>query len=134
MTVKNKSRQQIAIDNFSSAVDKLREFLSTPVVDERDRAGIIQAFEFCYELAWKSLKKLAESKGLEAPTPLDAFQAGFQMGLIKEIEHELWLDAKRTRNLTSHTYKEELAAEVLEKIRNDYLAAFEQLRQRLSKE
>ncbi|MEZ4271976.1 MAG: nucleotidyltransferase substrate binding protein [Myxococcota bacterium] len=52
------------------------------------------------------------------------FQAGFQMGLIKEIEHELWLDAKRTRNLTSHTYKEELAAEVLEKIRNDYSKRF----------
>lgn len=120
-----------SIANFSAAVAKLKEFVSKPIEDDRDRAGIIQAFEFTYELAWKTLKKIAESKGLEAPTPVQAFQAAFQMDFIKENEQTLWLAMKNTRNLTSHTYKEELALEVLEQIKNNYVDAFEIILKRI---
>lgn len=125
------TRVEVSLLNYSVAVAQLQLFLATPIVDDRDRAGVIQAFEFCFELAWKTIKKLAESEGLEVATPVDAFRAGFQMGLIKEKEHSIWLEAKKTRNLTSHTYKQELALQVLESIQSTYLAAFIQLEDRL---
>lgn len=124
-------RAEISFGNFSKAVVQLNQFLALPIQDERDRAGVIQAFEFCYELAWITLKKLAETQGLMVSTPIDAFRAGFQMGLIQEKEHSVWLDAKRARNLTSHTYREELAAEVLKKIQSIYAPAFNDLNTRL---
>ena len=127
MSKQPESRASITVKNFDLALKTLKRFLSTPIVDDRDRAGIIQAFEFCYELAWQSLKKIAEEQGLEAPTPLQAFQAGFQMGLIQENENTLWLEMKKTRNLTSHTYREELSIQVLSDIVNTYAPAFDAL-------
>lgn len=126
-----KERSDIALENFGQAVKKLEEFLANPIEDERDRAGIIQAFEFCYELAWVSLKKAAEDQGLEAPTPIQAFRAAFQMGFITDAEQKSWLEMKKTRNLTSHTYKEALAAEVLKKVTESYLSLFQSLVMRL---
>jgi nucleotidyltransferase substrate binding protein (TIGR01987 family) len=126
-------RFKTSLQNFSSALSQLTTYLSTPVIDDRDRAGVIQAFEFCYELAWKTLKKLAETKGLEAPTPIDAFQAGFQMQLITEAEHSVWLEMKQSRNLTSHTYKQELALTVFDEIQSKYHKALTELEQRFQK-
>ena len=125
--MKKTKRSDQTAENFYSALNKLEEFLGEPIVNDRDRAGIIQAFEFCYELSWQAIKKLAENEGLDAPTPLQAFQAGFQMKLIPSEAQETWLDMKKSRNLTSHTYKEEVAEEVLQKINQAYLKAFQDL-------
>ena len=125
--MKKTKRSDQTAENFYSALNKLEEFLGEPIVNDRDRAGIIQAFEFCYELSWQAIKKLAENEGLDAPTPLQAFQAGFQMKLIPSEAQETWLDMKKSRNLTSHTYKEEIAEEVLQKINQAYLKAFQDL-------
>lgn len=133
MTKKSEPRTDTTLKNFEKVVQTLTRFISTPAEDDRDRAGVIQAFEFCYELAWKSLKKIAEEQGLEAPTPLQAFQAGFQMGLIHESEHQLWLDMKATRNLTSHTYSEELSLQVFHDVQKTYAPALKVLVERIKK-
>jgi nucleotidyltransferase substrate binding protein (TIGR01987 family) len=125
------SRIDAALKNFETAFQTLKRFLSIPIKDDRDRAGIIQAFEYSYELSWQCLKKIAEERGLEAPTPLQAFQAGFQMKLINEGEQDIWLKMKKTRNLTSHTYKEELADQVLQEIIGQYIQVFETLLTRI---
>ncbi|MGK5084834.1 HI0074 family nucleotidyltransferase substrate-binding subunit [Bdellovibrionota bacterium FG-1] len=129
--MKNTLREKQAIDNLSRAVMKLREFLTTPVMTDRDRAGVIQAFEFSYELAWKTLKKIAEEEGLEVATPLQAIQAGFQMKLIGELEQDGWLKMKVDRNLTSHTYKEDFAAQIFDRIRDEHCALLEALVRRI---
>ena len=51
-------------DPLERVVATLDRFLQEPVETERDRAGVIQAFEFCYELSWKSLQEIATSEGL----------------------------------------------------------------------
>jgi hypothetical protein len=58
-----------ALDNARAALQQLQSFLSTPVLDDRDRAGVIQAFEFTFETVWKLFKHIAEAEGLEAPSP-----------------------------------------------------------------
>lgn len=44
--MENKKRAQVTIQNYDSAVKTLKRFLSIPVLNDRDRAGVIQAFEF----------------------------------------------------------------------------------------
>ena len=81
------------------------------MLTERDKAGAVQAFEFCYELCWKTIKKLLESEGLEVATPKDAFRKAATAKLIQDPE--LWFDFQKKRNLTVHTYEEETLEEVL---------------------
>ena len=74
-----------------------------------ERAGIIQYFEFCFELSWKILKKILKYKG-ELVTnlgPRDIFRLGARYDLISDPEK--WFQFLEDRNLTSHTYKEETA-------------------------
>ncbi len=39
-------------DNFAKALARLREFAALPIANDRDRAGVIQAFEFTFEQCW----------------------------------------------------------------------------------
>lgn len=81
-----------------------------------ERAGIIQYFEFCFELSWKILKKILKYKG-ELVTnlgPRDIFRLAARYDLISEPEK--WFQFLEDRNLTSHTYKEETAKYVFSQL------------------
>ena len=80
--------------------------------DERDQAGAIQAFEFCYELAWKMMKRFLESRGAEVGSPKDTFRKAALERLIDDPE--LWFEFQMKRNLTSHTYEYENVIAILE--------------------
>jgi nucleotidyltransferase substrate binding protein (TIGR01987 family) len=70
----------------------------------------IQRFEFVFELAWKTLRYMLLDAGITTNTPRATLKAAFQGGLIDE--EGAWLALLEARNLTSHTYDEELAARV----------------------
>ena len=53
-----------SIENFELALKKLNEYLSTPVVSDRDRSGVIQAFEFTFELGNILINSLTSVKFL----------------------------------------------------------------------
>ena len=46
-----------SINNLEKAHSKLEEYLSLPILNDRDRSGIIKAFEFTFELAWEDIPK-----------------------------------------------------------------------------
>lgn len=81
--------------------ERFRKHLST----EQEKAGAVQAFEFCYELAWKLMKRVLESRGLDVGSPKDTFRKAFDEGLIGDPE--LWFEFQKKRNLSVHTYNEE---------------------------
>lgn len=110
-----------AVDNAHAALQQLQSFLATPAVDDRDRAGVIQAFEFTFETVWKLLKHVAEAEGLDAPSPKRALIAAHKLGLIED--EMLWLDMLRDRNLTSHVYHSDLATSIFEAVQGRYAAA-----------
>lgn len=112
--------------NFSKALNKLKNFCSIKVENERDMAGIIQAFEYTFEQAWKTFQKVSQTQGLIARSPKESIEAAFQLGLIDISEEECWLQMLEDRNLTSHTYNEETAKKIFEKIINSYLNALSQ--------
>lgn len=88
--------------------EQFRAHLNT----EQEKAGAIQAFEYCYELAWKSLKRALEQRGLEIGSPRDAFRYGAINKLIPDLES--WFEFQKKRNLTVHTYDEEVMEEIIQ--------------------
>jgi len=78
---------------------------------EQEKAGAVQAFEYCYELSWKTLKKILEVKGVETASPRDAFREAAKNHLIDDPE--IWFGFLKIRNLTTHTYNEEFSEEVV---------------------
>jgi nucleotidyltransferase substrate binding protein (TIGR01987 family) len=113
-----------SLANAEAALKQLVEFLAVPAVSDRDRAGVIQAFEFTFEATWKLLKHLAEAEGLAAESPKRALVAAFKLGIV--TDEARWLEMLRDRNLTSHVYHVDLAERIFEAIRDRYAAALEE--------
>ncbi len=111
------------LKNLTHATDQLREFLLIEKPSKVERAGIIQAFEFCYELFWKSFQKKAASEGLVVGSPKQAIKAAFSMAIIDD--EVLWLKMINDRNLTVHTYNESLSIEIYERVRDLYRIEFD---------
>ncbi|PDW04520.1 nucleotidyltransferase substrate binding protein [Candidatus Viridilinea mediisalina] len=95
-----------------------------------EEQGLIQAFEFTHELAWKTLKDFLESRGVQhLYGSKDTTRAAFKTGLIEN--GQAWMDMIQSRNLTSHTYDEATATRIVSAIRTTYYATFEALRSKL---
>lgn len=79
--------------------------------DEFIRDAVIQRFEYCYELAWKTIRRyLADDVGSETLAPLsrkDLFRLAADKQLI--ADPVLWFKYHHARNSTSHTYDEATA-------------------------
>lgn len=93
----------IDIEKFLKARNIFEEFRKNMITD-RDKAGAVQAFEFCYELAWKTMKRILAKRGIDANSPRDCFRAAAQTGLISAPK--VWLDFINIRNVTVQIYDE----------------------------
>ena len=109
--------------NYLRACDRLSEAvreLSGEPGDELRRDGLIQRFEFTFELAWKSLKEYLEAQGYaELTTPRAVLREAFAARLIDD--EAAWLAMLDARNRTSHIYDEGAAAEIAGQICADFL-------------
>jgi len=107
---------------FSSAVS----IFNTRPLSDLEKQGLIQAFEFTHELAWNLIKDYFEYQGNTTITgSRDAAREAFQKGLLQN--GEVWMEMIKSRNQTSHTYNEGVAAEIIEKIVSEYFAEFQVL-------
>lgn len=122
-----------AHDNLNTALDRLQEQvdyyghleihlekISIPGMDSQEfvrtvRDSLIQRFEFCADMFWKYLKKYMD---IVVKTPADVngpapvIRAAGKAKLISEVDAELFLEMLKSRNLTSHIYREEIAEEI----------------------
>jgi nucleotidyltransferase substrate binding protein (TIGR01987 family) len=99
-------KMQTSTVEFKKAVTKLKEALAQPK-NEFIRDSTIQRFEFCIQLAWKTSKKIM---GTTTAAPKDVIREMAQSAYIENVD--IWLKAIDMRNLSSHTYKEDLAEKV----------------------
>jgi len=111
----------LKVNNFNNALARLKEGIAK--YDEEDdlsRDGVIQRFEFAFELAWKTLKAVFEDEGLTGlNSPKTVLREAFAAKLIKD--DELWLAMLNDRNSTAHIYSEQLAIEICHHIQNNYV-------------
>src|SRR5262249_53220271 len=74
------------------------------------RDGVIQRFEYTYELSWKMLKRYIELTAAD-PTAVDQMsfadliRTGSELGLLQS-GWDKWQDFRKSRGTTSHTYDE----------------------------
>lgn len=115
-------RERIA--DYLKVLAQLEKAVALPK-DEFVRDSVIQRFEFTHELSWKMMKLKLEAEGLPARTPRETIQEALQAGLIED--GNLWTDMQKKRNLTSHTYHEELADDVYDFIVGTGIGLFRQL-------
>lgn len=109
----------IDIAAFTDAVGRLDEGLARWRREPNDaqlRDGLIQRFEFTYELAHKSLRRYLAAvapspEAVEQLTFSDLIRLGAAQGLIQG-EWPDWRGYRDMRAKTSHTYRESVAADV----------------------
>lgn len=116
------------LTNYQKSMKRLKEALDRDESDELVLDGVIQRFEFTYELSWKLLKAYLAYQGIaEVRSPREAFKEGFAAGVIDE--GDLWIEMLDDRNVTSHTYNEIEAREIFNKVKNKYFNILNQLRE-----
>lgn len=78
------------------------------------KAGVIQHFEFTYELCWKFTKRWLETNispgAADGVTRRELFRLAAENRLIDDVEQ--WMRYHEARNLTSHIYQPEIAERV----------------------
>lgn len=91
-----------------------------------EEQGFIQAFEYTHELAWKTLSDLLKQEGYQDLLgSKDVTRKAFSLNLIEN--GDAWMDMIKSRNLTVHSYNEEIAKSIILATRNAYYPAFLQL-------
>ncbi len=126
-------RWQQRFINFNKAFNQLEQFVAAKNLNIMEKQGLIKAFEYTYELSWKTLQDLLKEKGyagIVGPRPV--IEQCFQDGYITDGHG--WMRMHKSRNLTSHTYDEQTAEEIIETIREDYFFLFKDLKLKLEHE
>ena len=103
------------LEDFDRAVTQLESALSVSPTNDVIKAGCIQYFEFCFELAWKSIKFVSANEGLpECASPKTCLRQAFSQGWIDN--EDSWLMMLDARNRMSHTYNAKDALTVYESL------------------
>lgn len=99
------------------------ELAATRELSDLEKQGLIQAFEFVFELAWNVMKDYFIYQGNpEITGSRDAIRTAFKQGIIEDGEG--WMEMIKSRNQSSHTYNETVANAICEKILNLYHPLF----------
>ncbi len=113
-------------DNYGRALQTLRnaaELAAQRPLSELEQQGLIQGFEFTHELAWNLLKDFLEAQGIAGLIgSRDAIRTAFKNGLLEE--GETWMEMIKARNLSSHTYQQDLAQRIATDILTRFYPAF----------
>jgi nucleotidyltransferase substrate binding protein (TIGR01987 family) len=126
---KNDIRWEQRFSNFQKTLALLQKFIDKGDLSELEKQGLVKAFEYTYtyELAWNTIKDFLEFKGqTDIYGSRDATRKAFELGIIEDGES--WMDMLKSRNMTSHTYNEEVAEEICRSVFDVYFPLFIQLK------
>ena len=130
---------KLQLSSFENATQRLQEGYARYIMDTSDlqiRDGLIQRYEFTYEISHKMLKRHLE---MTAPNPdiydsmsfADLIRSGNEQALLRS-DWTKWKVYREMRAKTSHTYDENTAVEVVSVI-SDFILEAQYLLDRLQK-
>ncbi|MGI9344741.1 MAG: nucleotidyltransferase substrate binding protein [Gammaproteobacteria bacterium] len=138
----NKPWWQYRFDNYKRAYFLLQEICDRQRQEDLEqiaKEGMIQRFEFCMELAWKTIRDYMEHSGVvfAQVVPSVVIKDAGAAKLIDETE--IWLQALDDRNTISHTYDFKKFEQVIERVSSSYIndcfgALYETLSQTIADE
>lgn len=118
----NIPRWEQRLDSYHKALARLAEIVGASkkrALNEFERDGLVQRFEFTHELSWKLMKAYAEYQGFDGiGGSRDATRKAFEMSLISDGQS--WMDMIKSRNETSHNYDVSMADDVVDSIINRF--------------
>lgn len=127
---KNDIRWEQRFSNYQKALTQLKKFIDKGELSELEEQGLIKAFEYTYELAWNTLRDFLEFSGqTDIYGSRDAIRKAYELGLIEDGES--WMDMLKSRNITSHTYNEDVAEEICQAVFEVYFLLFVRLKTKL---
>ncbi len=132
MKRKSDIRSQQRFTNFKRALALYEEALK-PKMSKLEEEGLIQRFEYTFELAWKCLQDLLYERGypdIRGPRPV--IEQAFQDGIISE--GPLWLQMLKARNETTHLYDEAVFKSISEKVKGHFLSILKNFKKRFQNE
>ena len=127
------NRYEQRLKDFENAFIKLKEGTQKENADDLEIDGVLQRFEFTFELAWKTLKDYMEYQGFsnKIGSPREIIQQAFKHGLIED--GETWIKMMLSRNALSHLYDENTSRKIYEEIKKQYIELLETLIEKLKK-
>ncbi len=108
-----------AFTRLSSAVDDY-EHLS-----RLEKEGLIQRFEYTFELSWKTLKDYLESQEVDVKFPREVIKSAFYYELIQD--GDIWMEMLENRNILANTYDESRFEFAVLKVKEEYYFAIKQV-------
>jgi nucleotidyltransferase substrate binding protein (TIGR01987 family) len=115
--------------NFGRGFVLLREALERKPesLSMLEKEGVIQRFEYTFELTWKTIKDYLEEGGLviSPVTPRQVIKEAFAAKVISD--GDVWIRMLDNRNLLSHTYDSSVFEQAVEAIAAQYLSAMAKL-------
>lgn len=123
-------------NNYQRALQQLTlaiQLMAQRPLSDLERQGLIQGFEFTHELAWNVLKDYLEMEGIQGLVgSRSTVREAFKRGLVGD--GDAWMDMIEKRNLSSHTYNQDVAEILALAIRERYYPAFIELQTRFLRE
>jgi nucleotidyltransferase substrate binding protein (TIGR01987 family) len=130
------TRWKQRFQNFDRAFVLLREGMEkgSSALNTLEKEGIVQRFEYCFELGWKTMKDYLEQEGVvfAVLTPRQVLKDAFAARIL--ADGQVWIDMLDHRNLLSHTYSQTSFENAVEAIEQRYLAALGQFHEFLQAE
>ena len=127
----NDARLREFFDDWGSAQDRLEEALSVSFqqleqlqaslplsLSQAIRDVVLLRFVFVYDLAWHTMQRLLYLQGIAADHPRPVLQHAFRAYWIDD--EPLWMTMVTDRNLVAHTYKEQTAVEIYDRVKNQH--------------
>ena len=119
-------RWQQRFSNFNKAFSRLKEVVKIyPNLSDLEKEGMIQRFEYTFELAWKTIKDYLESKGVVEKFPRDVIKSAFETNVI--YDGDIWIEMLDNRNILAHTYDNDSFNFSIQKVAGAYYNAISDL-------
>lgn len=116
-------RSKQRFSNFKKVLKLYSEAVS-PKMSRLEEEGLIQRFEYTFELAWKCLQDVLQERGyanVRGPRPV--IEQAFQDGLI--TDGPIWMEMLKARNETTHLYDPATFDSIIKNVKSSFLSALQ---------
>ena len=122
---------EIDFTNFENAINTLEEALSKNKINDLERDGVIQRFEYTFELSWKLVRKIlvAFGRSVVSSSPKPILRSALEEGFIDDVGK--WFAFLEARNMSTHIYSEKESEKVFNAAK-EFLPEAKKLLKRLS--
>lgn len=116
-------------ENFCKALNNLELAAEQENYSPLEETGLIAMFEICFEQSWKLLKEILKREGIDESktgSPRQILKSAYGAGIL--TDEKIWLEILEDRNILSHVYDADKATDMIFKIKQKYLPAFQKLK------